>query len=1639
MRRIAPGLIVLALLGLFSLPVSAQQCPCSIWGTSVTPATIDGGDPSAVELGVKFRSDVAGYVSGVRFYKSAANTGAHVGNLWDSAGNLLASATFVGESGSGWQQVYFSAPVAISASTTYVASYHTTSGHYSFGASFFGTAVDNPPLHALADGADGPNGVYSYGASAFPTSTYNASNYWVDVIFDVTNAPNVSSFSPTGTAVSASTSASATFTSAMDASTITGSTFQLVDSSSLLVNATVSYNASTQTAVLQPAAVLAYNTSYTATVTGGPTGVKDASGNAMASNLTWTFTTAGPPPPPPICPCSLWTYSTMPGMVDSGDANGGEFGLAFKADVAGTITGARFYKSPANVGVHKANLWSSTGQLLATATFANETTSGWQQVNFSSPVAISAGTTYVASYYTPSGHYSYSPGYFNSGFDNGPLHAIPNPAAPNGNGIYYYGSDTFPIFSNNASNYWADVVFVAANSHAQPAITSTTPPTGSTGFGIGTAVSATFNEPLDATTVNSSSFFLTDASNNIVSGTISYASANATISLQPTMELVPFSTYTATVKGTIKDGAGNVMGADYTWSFTTGAPPAGSGPGGPILVIASATNPYSRYYDEIMRAEGLNEFSLQDIAAVTPAMLSSYRVAILGEMQLTSNQVSTLTNWVSGGGSLIAMRPDKQLANVLGLTSTAGTLSDAYLQINTSSGPGVGIVGSTIQYHSTADLYTLSGASKLATLFSSSTTATPYPAVTLNNFGAGKAAAFTYDLAHSVTLTRQGNPAWAGQDRISLAPDRPSDLFFGNAPFDPKPDWNNLANVQIPIADEQQRLLVNMIQQMTFASGPLPRFWFLPSGYKAAIVMTGDDHNQGGTPGRFDIYLADSTPNCSVADWQCVRSTAYIWNGTPITNAQAGAYVAQGFEIAPHIDSDPTCSNWTYQDLDHVYTVLMATFASTWPSVPAPQTHRMHCISWSDYDSQPLVELAHGMRLDTNYYYFPDNFVQDRTGMFNGTGMPMRFVDRNGNTIDVYQATTQLPDEDTWVWPDDINTLLDNALGPLGYYGVFTANMHNDLVASDGSDAIVASAQARGVPIVSSLQMLQWLDGRNSSAFGSMNWSGGVLSFNISVGVGARNLRAMLPVNSSAGSLSNLTLGGQSVAYTTQTIKGVLYAFFVANAGSYQATYGGAPVTYTLTGTISGVGGNSATVTLSGASGGSVTANASGAYTFAGLANGSYTVMPSQAGFVYSPSSRSLTVNGASVSGVNFTSVVQTYSISGTISGSGGNNATVSLSGAGSGSTTSNSSGSFTFTGRANGTYTVTPSKSGFAYTPTSQSVTVNNGNVSGVNFTSIAVAPVVQLTPTSLTFASLAVGSTSASQPVTLKNTGTAALSLSSITIAGTNPGDFAQTNNCPSSLVINATCTVNVTFKPTATGTRSGSLRFTDNAAGSPQAVSLTGSGTGPLASPSPTSITFPVTVNFTTSSAQTVTLRNTGTATLNISSISITGANAADFAIPSNSCGTTLTAGSSCTVNVTFRPSVAGTRTASLTFSDSAFGSPQTVALSGTGTMVTFSPTSLSFSAQTVGTTSAAQTVTLTNVGPATLTISSISFTGTSSADFTQTNTCGTSLASGSSCTISVRFAPRARGTRSATLRITDSDPTSPELVTLSGSGQ
>jgi hypothetical protein len=210
---------------------------------------------------------------------------------------------------------------------------------------------------------------------------------------------------------------------------------------------------------------------------------------------------------------------------------------------------------------------------------------------------------------------------------------------------------------------------------------------------------------------------------------------------------------------------------------------------------------------------------------------------------------------------------------------------------------------------------------------------------------------------------------------------------------------------------------------------------------------------------------------------------------------------------------------------------------------------------WSDWTGTAAASLANGIRLDTNYYYWPGTWVNDRPGMFTGSGMPMRFADLTGRMIDVYQATTQMTDESGQTFPFTSNTLLDRALGAEGYYGVFTANMHTDSAVSAGATAIMNSAIARGVPVVSARQMLTWLDGRNASTYKELAWNGAVLTFRIEIGTGARGLRTMVPATVNGNPVTEITAGGVPVTFAVETIKGVSYATFEASSESYAVRY----------------------------------------------------------------------------------------------------------------------------------------------------------------------------------------------------------------------------------------------------------------------------------------------------------------------------------------------------------------------------------------------------------------------------------------------------------------------------------------------------
>jgi hypothetical protein len=315
------------------------------------------------------------------------------------------------------------------------------------------------------------------------------------------------------------------------------------------------------------------------------------------------------------------------------------------------------------------------------------------------------------------------------------------------------------------------------------------------------------------------------------------------------------------------------------------------------------------------------------------------------------------------------------------------------------------------------------------------------------------------------------------------------------------------------------------------------------------------------------------------------------------------------------------------------------------------------------------------------------------------------------------------------------------------------------------------------------------------------------------------------------------------------------------------------------------------------------------------------------------------------------------------------------------------------------------------------------------VALTGTGIAPSLKVSAVA-PFGNVLVGATG-SQTVTVSNTGAA--DVTSLTVGVTGAAEFTQTTTCGATLAPAISCAITVTFSPAATGAKAGTLTVSAAAPATPLAFSLSGTGVAPIATVSPTSLAFaPQGVN-TVSAAKTATLSNTGTAPLSFT-VAIAGT---EFA-QSNTCVSPLAAGASCTISVTFKPAAAGARTSTLTVNGVAPASSPTIALSGTGTALNLSTTALAFGTQQVGAASATSRVTLTNDGATAIAIGPLTISGTNAADFTFTTTCGASLASLSTCQISVRFTPAAIGLRSASLNVASSDPGGLQTVSLTGTG-
>jgi hypothetical protein len=589
----------------------------------------------------------------------------------------------------------------------------------------------------------------------------------------------------------------------------------------------------------------------------------------------------------------------------------------------------------------------------------------------------------------------------------------------------------------------------------------------------------------------------------------------------------------------------------------------------PILLVvndAYTTNHFGRYLGEILRAEGLNAFTVLDISALKAGDLTKHTLTILAETTLTSDQASWLSSYVSGGGKLLAMRPDAQIASLFSLNASVGSLTDGYLKLTPGASwngslPAAFLTPSALQIHGTANRYTLSGgAVTLAELYTDRTTPAGNPAVV--GSADGKAAAFLYDLAQNVVYTRQGNPANGGVDADGDGILRTIDLFQrvgGGLP------WVDRELIPIPQADEQQRFFARLVRLMVSSTEPLPQLWYFPGTSKTMLILTGDAH-------------ADPTANyqteMNALNTYNAKMTFYLSIASEPSVTSVQSWRAEGYEfgIHPYANRQDTHPPYNITNLTQGYDVFDNWWAEYYSSVTKSRTVRNHELAWLGWTDAVDLEVNHGIALDLNFYSWGP-WLQKANGSwphgyFTGSGQPMKFIRADGSIINNYQLLTELVDEQlvagagsaneqlTPAQALDVTRSLINA-SQSGYYSALVNQFH--VCHFDTTKTWVAGtlayASSLGIPMWNADTYLYFTEARHDANYRNISWNDltETLTFNLESSAGCpATLTTLLPIYYNGMVLQSVTVDGNSVSFTNQAVKGVEMAF-ISQAGGTHA------------------------------------------------------------------------------------------------------------------------------------------------------------------------------------------------------------------------------------------------------------------------------------------------------------------------------------------------------------------------------------------------------------------------------------------------------------------------------------------------------
>lgn len=612
-----------------------------------------------------------------------------------------------------------------------------------------------------------------------------------------------------------------------------------------------------------------------------------------------------------------------------------------------------------------------------------------------------------------------------------------------------------------------------------------------------------------------------------------------------------------------------------------------------ILVLTPASaNTFGAYLAEILSAEGLHSFHLATLDEVSAQSLEQFPLILLGEGELTQTQTDQLAGYVSAGGRLIAMRPSARLAEALGFERASGVTTDGYLQIAAGSRWNDALVAEPVQFHGEADHYTSGQADVVAWLAANALRSTAEarsdrPAVLWRSVGQGRAVIWAFDLARSVALTRQGNPAWANQVRASDDGFiRAQDMF---------PGWVDVERLEIPQADEQMRLLSRLITDLLAEVAPLPRLWYFPGAASALLIATGDAHQNPASAmedvlqrverrhGRMSIYY--SPPSDSDAR-RVLRRARGLAGALPVIGSslsgqtpspsQVAAWLRRGHEFGLH--------PYVEEGLEIGWLRYWEEFTGLGYG-PVPPTVRTHRILWTGWVETARLQASYGIRLNLDYYHY-GNFLRRRDGAWafghlTGSGLPMRFVDEQGRVLDIYQQPTQLVDEqmmrmpwgsggETGFTPEEAveasRQVLARAQQPGGWAAI-AAQFHVDPFAFGPEwsakfgrwlEGTLDIAVDLGIPIYSAEEWLAFTETRDAAQVENWQAEGGRLRFELRApDVEGVELTLMLPARWTGRQLNELRVDRQSMTPAARAIAGLEYGWVSIAAGDHliEATY----------------------------------------------------------------------------------------------------------------------------------------------------------------------------------------------------------------------------------------------------------------------------------------------------------------------------------------------------------------------------------------------------------------------------------------------------------------------------------------------------